>query len=211
MPIILGMKRVLLTGFEPFGGEALNPTSSLSEAMRTTKVAQALGESFRSIVLPVTFADSYERLKREIEVFDPRAVICLGLAGGRSAIELERVAINCLDAVVPDNSGLQPRDLPVEASGPAALFATLPIRQLLEALSKKGIPAKISNSAGTYVCNYLLYRLLADNLRTTRACGFVHVPYLPEQVIVRGRENVASMPFDTMLAAIETITEETSR
>ena len=179
--------KVLVSGFEPFGGRKENPTALLAgEAAKAASgqasaVAIPKGLEVRAVVLPVTFEKAYEKLQGEIRAFDPDVVLAFGMAAGRNAIEIERIAINCLDADIPDNSGFQPVDQAIEAGGAAALFTTLPARRLLSALKGAGVPARMSNTAGTYVCNFLFYRLMEANLRTRRKAGFIHVPLLPEQ------------------------------
>lgn len=135
------------------------------------------------MLLPVTFAESYTRLAREIQAFDPGVVVSLGLAGGRAKIGIERVAINRSDARIADNAGYSPVDEPIVAGAPDGLFATLPLRRMVDAGEHANVACEISDSAGTYVCNYLFYRLLESHRFTTRRCGFIHVPYLPEQTI----------------------------
>lgn len=196
--------RILLSGFEPFGGNAVNPTEKLMrDAMVSHEFYQTPGVSeLRAVVLPVTFDDAFESLSREIEVFSPDAVIAFGLAAGRShALELERVAINCIDCEIPDNSGRILRDEPICPNGQNAYFSTLPLREMLEDLNGVGIPARISNTAGTYVCNFLFYRLQEMNLSTGRRTGFIHVPFLPEQA----KDNVPVMSFDQLRLALRTI------
>ena len=173
--------RVLLSGFEPFGGEHVNPTAALISAVAQKPKEFFLGE-LRTLVLPVSFARCFDLLKNEIHDFDPDVVLCLGLAAGRSEfIELERVAINKIDCLIADNDGRKPVDEPALMGGENAFFSTLPLKEMLAELDKARVPARLSNSAGTYVCNYLMYRLLEASLRTRRRAGFVHVPFLPEQ------------------------------
>ncbi len=200
--------RLLISGFEPFGGASVNPTAKLVEALAT--LPKPANVEVRGVILPVTFKDAFAKLQNEIRTFDPDVVASFGLAGGRSSsIEFERVAINCLDADIPDNAGSQPRDLKIEGDGENAFFSTLPNRELIAALALVGVPAKISNSAGTYVCNYLLYKVLESNLRTRRKCGFIHVPFLPEQIV--GKEGLPSMPWETLLTGFRTIVETLAR
>ncbi len=169
--------RVLLTGFEAFNHNALNPSQELLKSL--SEMQKALPRLVISgVVLPVTFKEAFEKAKEQVLRFNPDAVLSLGLAGGRAKMSLERIAINCIDAEIPDNIGAQPRDLKIEASGPAAYFSTLPLRQMLEAMS--AVPSEISNSAGTYVCNYLMYRLLHEFNYTSRMSGFLHLPYSSE-------------------------------
>lgn len=181
--------RILVSGFEPFGGQTQNPTQLLCERLAREALlgdeperVVPPGVAVRSVVLPVTFAGAYPRLREEIHAFAPHVVIAFGQAGGRAAIELERVAINCDDAELADNAGERPRDRVIVEGGPPALFSTLPLRALQGELAAAGIPARISNSAGTFVCNHLFYRLMEEHRFSIRLCGFVHVPFLPKQV-----------------------------
>ena len=198
--------KVLISVFEPFGGNTVNPTEKLMrDVMVSPESYQTSGVSaLKPVVLPVTFESAFEVLAREMESFSPDAVIAFGLAAGRSqAIELERVAINCIDCEIPDNAGRVLQDAPVNPNGQNAYFSTLPLRAMLEDLEKAGIPARISNTAGTYVCNYLFYRLQEMNLSTGRRTGFIHVPFLPEQV--KENSNTPSMPFEQLRLALRTI------
>lgn len=225
-------KRILVSGFEAFGGASINPTAILCELLEKTiaenkKVAvqeesadiHETGIQIPSnvevlpVLLPVTFSEAYLRLREKIEEFDPHAIVSLGQAGGRDAIELERVAINIIDANIPDNSGALIRDEPVLKEGPAAHFSTLPLRRLLEDLKNESIPARISNSAGTYVCNSLLYQMLEGNRSSGRHCGFVHVPYLPEQVSADAKDRpvAPSMSLETMIRALNSMLRTLAR
>ena len=207
--------RVLVSGFEPFGGRKENPTALLAnEAAKASSgqsslVAIPKGLEVRAVVLPVTFEKAYEKLQTEIRAFDPDVVLAFGMAAGRNAIEIERVAINCLDADIPDNSGFQPVDLTIESGGPAALFTTLPSRRFLEALKSAGLPARMSNTAGTYVCNFLFYRLMEGSLRTRRKAGFIHVPLLPEQAAEK--PGLASMSLQDLAKALSVMLAELAK
>ena len=171
--------KILFTGFEPFGGETVNPSF---EAVRRLPERLGTAEIFKAEI-PVSFADSGPALEAAMASCHPDAVICVGQAGGYAALAVERVAINLRDAATPDNRGLQPSEQPVVPGGPDACFATLAVKRLAAALREGGIPAFVSNSAGTYVCNNLMYTLLErihrDNLPVRG--GFIHVPYAPEQ------------------------------
>ena len=170
---------VLLTGFEPFAGDATNPSW---EAVRALDRKCIAGHRVVSVRLPVTFDGSLDALRKAIAKTHPVLVICVGLAGSRAAISLERIAINIKDARIPDNAGLQPLDEPVVADAPAAYFSTLPIKAMLRALHDAGIPAEVSQTAGTYVCNHVFYGLMHELAahRKLRG-GFIHVPLLAEQ------------------------------
>lgn len=168
----------LLTGFEPFGGAATN--SSWEAVQRVEGVVTGL--------LPVEFGRASVVLADLIAQHRPDVVIAVGLADGRTAITPERVAINLTDARIPDNAGDQPRDLPVDLDGPAAYFSGLPVRAIADAISAAGIPAQVSLSAGAYVCNAVMYRLLAS-VGPGVTAGFIHVPSendLPVDEIARG-------------------------
>lgn len=170
---------VLLTGFEPFGGEATNPSW---EAVRTLQGVRIAGHRVESRCLPVTFRASLAALRKLVRELNPALVICVGQAGGRAQLSLERVAINVDDARIPDNSGQQPVDAPIIANGPTAYFTTLPVKAMLSTLREGGIPAEVSQTAGTYVCNHVFYGLMhaLRNSKKVRG-GFIHIPYSPQQ------------------------------
>ncbi|WP_439520168.1 pyroglutamyl-peptidase I [Hydrogenophaga sp.] len=174
--------KVLLTGFEPFGGETINPSWLAVKALHGRKM---LGRTVVAAQLPTVFDDSLRVLNALLREHQPELVVCVGQAGGRHAMSLERVAINVNDAPIADNAGAQPIDTPVVPRAPVAYFTTLPIKAMLAALQKEGVRAEVSQTAGTFVCNHVFYglmRTLATHqaLRQTRG-GFVHVPWLPEQ------------------------------
>jgi pyroglutamyl-peptidase len=176
---------ILLTGFEPFAGEATNPSWTAARLAADRLAAQ--GHEAVAVELPCVFAQAAGVLAAAVEQYQPRLVLCAGQAGGRPAISLERVAVNIIDARIPDNAGHQPIDAPVRPGGPAAYFTTLPIKAALKAMTEAGIPAAISQTAGTYVCNALFYGLM-DLLasRSGITGGFVHVPYSTGQGAVHG-------------------------
>jgi len=191
--------KILVTAFEPFDKEPINPTMLMLERLP----ADFDGHEIMKQVLPTTFGESAEIALVRITEFEPDAVLCLGQAGGRAAMTLERVAININDASIPDNAGAQPVDEPVVPDGPAAYFSTLPNKAIVSAMREAGIPAAISNSAGTYVCNQILYAVLhfiTENKLQAKA-GFMHVPYLPVQVA--DKPNMPSMSLDDMVRALE--------
>ena len=170
---------VLVTGFEPFDNDPVNPSWEVARALEGWRCA---GHQVRAVQLPCVFGQAVARLDAALAQWQPRLVVGLGLAGGRTEWQPERVAINCDDARIPDNAGRQPVDTTVVPGGPAAYFSTLPIKAIVQALRAAGLPASVSNSAGTFVCNHVFYALmhrLAD-LPGVRG-GFVHVPALPEQ------------------------------
>ncbi|MCU0683597.1 MAG: pyroglutamyl-peptidase I [Polyangiaceae bacterium] len=196
------MTKVLLTGFEPFGGELLNPSL---EALGRLSALDSVGVEVSGAVLPVVFGRAYEVLRAAIEQRRPAVVICLGEAGGRAEITPERVAINVDDARMADHDGARPIDVPIVAGGPAAYFSTLPIKAMVASLRAKGIPASVSQSAGTFVCNHVFYRLmhlLATEWPGVRG-GFVHVPYLPAQVT--GKPGTPSLGLELLLSGLSEI------
>jgi pyroglutamyl-peptidase len=173
------MVTALITGFDPFGGETVNPAQ---EALR--RLPARLGE-LRLVTreLPTEFGRSRAMLRSAILELQPDLVLCVGQAAGRPDLSLERVAINLDDARIPDNAGQQPIDRPIEPDGPAAYFTTLPIKAAVQALRAAGLPAAVSQSAGTFVCNHVFYGLMhaLATLRVPARGGFVHIPLLPEQ------------------------------
>jgi pyroglutamyl-peptidase len=173
------MRTVLVTGFEPFGGDARNPSGEIARALDGRTIA---GRTVVGAVLPCVFGASVTDLKKHLRAHRSEAVICLGLAGGRAGIPPERVAINLEDAPIADNAGAQPSDRPVVRGRPAAYFSTLPVKAIVAALRESGVPAELSTTAGTFVCNHVFYALM-HALRGKRGArgGFIHVPFLPEQ------------------------------
>ena len=170
---------VLLTGFEPFGGEAINPSWEVARALHGQTIA---GVPVVAVQLPCVFATSLPTLQAALRLHRPRLVLCLGLAGSRSAISLERVAVNLIDARIPDNAGAQPVDQPVLAGGPAAHLLRWPVKRVAAALCAAGLAVALSHSAGSFVCNQVAYGLAqALRRRPAVAAGFIHLPPLPEQ------------------------------
>ena len=195
---------VLLTGFEPFGGETVNPSWLAVSALAGEVIA---GHRVVAAALPTVFGASLTVLQTLLQQHRPALVLCVGQAGGRSALSLERVAINVDDARIPDNQGAQPLDVPVFGNGPAAYFSTLPIKAMLRSLQQAGLAAEVSQTAGTFVCNHVFYGLmhLLKRQRAPRRArgGFVHVPYLPEQVVHGNEgERLPSMALADMVAGL---------
>jgi len=192
-------RHVLLTGFDPFGGERENPSQQIARALHGKRIA---GHRIVGTTLPTEFDRSLRVLDDLLRKYKPELVIAIGQAGGRDAISLERVAINLIDARIPDNAGAQPVDQPVIRNAPDAYFSTLPIKAMLQALTGAGIPAALSQTAGTFVCNQVFFGLAHRLARRKRRVpgGFVHVPYLPPQAARHG--NAPSMKLATMIAAI---------
>lgn len=193
------MKHILVTAFEPFGGETINPAL---EIIRRLPEISPEGARIHTLTVPVTFADSHRIVIDALNREHYDAVLLLGQAGGRPSISIERVAINVEDARIPDNAGVQLEDVPILPDGAAAYFATIPIRKIVESIRSEGIPAVISNSAGTFVCNHLMYHILAHLSGSDTLAGFIHVPWMPEQIAHRPGQ--PSMALETMLRAIET-------
>lgn len=175
------MPTVLVTGFEPFGGEAINPSWEAVRQLDGRTLAG--GAVVHARQLPCVFGASRNALQDAIATLRPQLVLCVGQAGGRAELSLERVAINVIDARIPDNAGQQPVDEPVVPGGPAAYFSTLPVKAMVAALRADGVPAAVSQTAGTYVCNEVFYALMhaAQSLPWPARAGFVHIPYLPQQ------------------------------
>lgn len=173
--------KVLVTGFDPFGGETVNPAFlAVKQLPKTIAGAQVC-----KLELPTSFERSVSVLKEAIRQERPDVVLSVGQAGGRSCVTLERVAINLAEARIPDNDGNCPLGTPLEPGGPAAYYATIPVKAAVEAVRAEGLPCHLSYTAGTYVCNAVMYHLLhlcAEQDPNTRA-GFAHVPYIPSQVV----------------------------
>ena len=194
------MAGVLITGFEPFGGETVNPSWEVVKQLDGMIIR---GQQVVAKQLPCVFGEALTVLKAALETYQPRLTIAVGQAGGRVDITVERVAINVDDARIPDNKGQQPIDEPIVANGPAACFSTLPIKAIVSALRQQGIPASVSQTAGTFVCNHVMYGLL-HQLQGKRGQkgGFIHIPYLPEQAAAHPGQ--ASMSVATVREALET-------
>ena len=191
--------KILLTGFEPFGGESINPAK---EAVKLVK-DEIKGAQIVKCYVPVVFGKAIETVHEAMKKENPDAVLLIGQAGGRYEITPERVAINCDDGRIPDNEGNQPVDQPVMADGPAAYFSTLPIKKMVEYMKAANVPAAVSNTAGTYVCNHLMYGVLyyLDKEFPGTIGGFMHVPFLHEQVM--NKKETASLSKDDVVKGIE--------
>ena len=191
--------KILVTGFEPFGGEKVNP------ALEAVKLLpkEIHGAEVYWAEIPTVFDQSAEVLEAEIERYQPDVVLCIGQAGGRASLTPERVAINQDDARIPDNQGNQPIDTPIRLDGEAAYFSTLPIKAMVQAIKEVGLPATVSNTAGTFVCNHLMYQALylADKKFPNMRAGFMHIPYMTEQVV--NKPNTASMCLRDIVRGIE--------
>ncbi|WEG16578.1 pyroglutamyl-peptidase I [Alkalihalophilus pseudofirmus] len=198
------MKKILVTGFEPFLDHEDNPTRKIAAAID----GEVIGEyEVKVAVLPVTFSEAAGKVREKIEETNLDAVIMLGLAAGRNRITPERVAINCNDGEV-DNDGVKKQDEEIVEGGPAAYFSTLPIRTFVDRLTEAGIPAAISNTAGTYVCNNIMYQTLhyLKGRDLNIPAGFIHVP--GSQQMALGKPGLASMSEEEMLRAVRLMIEE---
>ena len=191
--------KILVTGFDPFGGEKVNPAL---EAVKSLP-SEIHGAEIHWVEIPTVFYKSAEVLETAIVRFQPDAVLCIGQAGGRASLTPERVAINQDDARIPDNQGNQQIDTPIRLDGQAAYFSTLPIKAMVQAIKEEGLPATVSNTAGTFVCNHLMYQALylADKKFPHMRAGFMHIPYMTEQVI--NKPNTASMNLTEIVRGIE--------
>ncbi len=171
------MKTLLITGFMPFGGEAINPSWEAVSRLPD----EVCGYRVKKICVPVTFADAAATVLRAAGDLSPDVILSVGQAGGRSAVTPEMVAINLRNATMCDNAGACPEDEPVLPGGAAAYFSTLPVRTIAAAVRAVGLPSEVSYSAGTYVCNDLFYTLLSHYEGTGTRVGFLHIPYATEQ------------------------------
>ena len=171
------MKRLLITGFEPFGGEEINPSWEAVSRLPD----EIGGYTLTKLRIPVEFGKAAQAVLTIAKQISPDAILCIGQAGGRAAICPELVAINLRYAKIPDNGGYQPKDEPIVAGGPCAYFATAPARKMAEAIAAAGVASQVSYSAGAYVCNDLIYTLLHRYQNTQTKVGFVHIPYSAEQ------------------------------
>ena len=191
--------KILVTGFDPFGGEKVNPALEVVKSLPSV----IHGAEIRWVEIPTVFYKSAEVLETAIVRYQPDAVLCIGQAGGRASLTPERVAINQDDARIPDNQGNQPIDTPIRLDGQAAYFSTLPIKAMVQAIKEEGLPATVSNTAGTFVCNHLMYQALylADKKFPHMRAGFMHIPYMTEQVI--NKPNTASMNLTDIVRDIE--------
>ena len=191
--------KILLTAFEPFGGEKINAAQEAAALVKN----EIAGARIVKMDVPVVFGKSIEAVISAIRKERPDAVLCLGQAGGRTGLTPERVAINLDNARIPDNEGNQPVDRPIYADGAPAYFSTLPVKAMVRAIQQAGLPASLSNSAGTFVCNHLMYGILyhmSQSWPETRG-GFMHLPFLPEQV--QDRPGTPNLSREAMAAGIE--------
>ena len=200
--------KILLTAFDPFGGEAINPAREVAAALPD----QIGGADIIKLWLPTVFGEAGEKVTKAMDDLRPDAVISLGQAGGRKAVTPERIAINLMDARSPDNAGNQPQEQVIEQNGPDGCYSTLPVKAMAAAIREQGLPGEVSLSAGAFVCNDVMYRALrhaAKTMPSTR-CGFIHVPYLPEQTAEK--PDVPSLSLADMvralIAALQVVAED---
>lgn len=200
--------KILLTGFEPFGGSELNPSAAVVEALASDPTTEI---ELTTMVLPVIGIEAGDRVVERIESESPDAVIMLGEATGRPGISVEQVAINLRDYRMTDNAGNSASDEPVVEGGPDAYFASLPIMRMIESIRTIGVPASRSLTAGAFLCNEISYRVLHANAIANRRipAGFVHLPRLPEQCLDADTPH-ASMPLDRQIAAVRAILQTLS-
>ena len=170
--------KIIVTGFDPFGGETINPSIECVKALPEIE-----GVELIRLELPTVFKESAIRLNEVINDVKPDAVLSVGQAGGRAGITMERIAINVDDARIPDNISQQPIDEEIQVEGEAAYFSTLPIKRIVKAIREAGISAEVSNSAGTFVCNHIMYQALFAATKADKPfkAGFMHIPFIPEQ------------------------------
>ena len=188
---------ILLTGFEPFGGETVNPSWEVARRLDGELVA---GARIVARALPCVFGQSLAVLAEALAELRPLLVLALGQAGGRCDLSLERVAINVDDARIVDNAGAQPIDEPVVTGGPAAYFSSLPIKAIVAGLRAAGLPASVSQTAGTFVCNHVFYGLQHQLVGSAVRGGFMHIPYLPEQAALHAGQ--PSLPLQTLMDGV---------
>lgn len=188
------MKKILVTGFDPFDGQPVNPAREAVMRLPDT----VGGYEITKLEIPTVFGLAAETVLKVAEELRPHAILCVGQAGGRAAVTPEVVGINLREATIPDNAGNMPVNTPVIENAPAAYFATLPVRDMVRAVKAQGIPCTLSYTAGAFVCNDLLYTLLHHYRDTDVKVGFVHIPFLPEQA----GKGVPSMELSTVVEAL---------
>ena len=202
---------ILVTGFEPFAGLAYNPSADIAATLDGREID---GRNIVSRLLPVDFAHYREKLEALLREFSPSPYIGFGLASGEDMIRIERFGVNLADFDIPDNAGVRHVGRAIESDGPAARSATLPCAEIRAALLEAGIPARLSNSAGSYLCNATLYSALG--LCASVPCGFIHLPYASEQVAdllragkgpLNGESLAPSLPIEMMIAAAEIVVQ----
>jgi len=198
------MNKILITGFEPFNKETINPSiEAVKQLPETIGHAQII-----TLELPTSYQRGADILIRNIETHKPDAVVCAGQAGGRSNISIERVAINICEASIADNDDVIHKNTPSAQNAPAAYFSTLPIYDIVDALHKHDIPAAISNSAGTFVCNHVMYQALhyIEKNHLSALAGFIHIPYIPQQTLGKTAPSMSlSLITESLIVVIKTL------
>lgn len=192
--------KILVTGFDPFGGDKVNPAFEAVKLLPST----IAGAEVVKIEIPTVYGKSGEAVEEGIKKYRPDVVLCVGQAGGRSTITVEKVAINLAEARIKDNEGNQPINQPLKPQGENAYFATIPVKAMVDNIRKHGIPANISYTAGTFVCNAVMYDLLymINSKYPEIKGGFIHVPFAPEQVVDRP-DGTACLPVEVTAKALE--------
>lgn len=199
--------KILVTGFDPFGGEKINP--SIETVKRLP--GEIAGAKIIKLEIPTVCGKSVEVIEEAIIRYDPDVILSIGQAGGRADISVERIGINMDDFRIPDNEGGKRTDEPIDPQGPDAYFVRVPVKAMVEHIRERNIPASVSNTAGTFVCNHVIYGVcrLIDVKYPDKRSGFIHIPYLPEQAL--DKRNTPSMSQELMVeaisAAIEAIVE----
>ena len=201
----MGKLKILLTGFLPFGGNTINPSQLIVESLEYSHPCVEL----HKVILPVSFLQSKKQVEELMEVLRPDAVISIGQSGGRGEINIERIAVNLNDAVKPDNDGDIPFERKIYEDGANAYFATVPVKKIVQNIKDAGIPAALSNSAGLYVCNNVMYTVLhyIESHKMNTKAGFIHVPFLPQQAV--NKDKKPSMHIDDMVKGVEIAIETT--
>ena len=191
--------KILVTGFEPFGGESINPAAEILKQLPET----INGAEIITMLVPVVRYRSIEMIKEEIQRSDPDVILSLGQAGGRAKLTVERVGINVDDQRIPDNDGKQVIDEPIYEDGPDAYFVSIPVKKVVSAMNNAGVPAAVSNTAGTFICNHVLYgvRYWLEKEYPQKKSGFIHVPFLPSQSTDKGTD-IPSMSLEDMVRGI---------
>lgn len=195
--------KILVTGFDPFGGEKINPAIEAVKLLPDT----IKGAEIEKLEIPTVFHKSADVVREKMNEFKPDVVLNIGQAGGRMGLTPERVAINQDDARIPDNEGNQPIDVAIQEDGQPAYFTKLPIKAMVEAMKNAGIPASVSNTAGTFVCNHIMYQTLylVDKEFPEAKAGFMHIPFMTEQVL--DKPNQPAMSLTDMARGIEAAIE----
>lgn len=186
------MKKLLITGFDPFGGESVNPSWEAVKLLPD----QIGGYEIHKLQIPTVFGLAPRTVLEKAAEIQPDVIISVGQAGTRAAVTPERIGINVRDARIADNAGISPKDESIVPGGPDGLFSTLPAKAMIAAIQAAGLPGAVSNTAGTFVCNDVLYSLLHHYAGTHVRCGFIHVPWLPQQ-------GTPSLPLEDTVKALE--------